>query len=126
MATETCSSCAFRKGCETYEKEPYNRLKSMIAALGLVPFFCHRGFDWKNTKGMMPPAGARNVCEGWKAEVQKLKAKGHYADPEIRKLRKIAAGSALVSLETFCDSKDKEKKEEALGHMYDMMHLLTH
>lgn len=115
MPKEPCSSCAFREGCETFT-DPYNRLRSMVASLGAVPFFCH--------KGKLP--NFRRLCAGWKAEVAKLAAQGHFRDPQVRHLRKIAAQHALTQIEVFTD-KDKTQDEKDAAHreISWMLELLT-
>lgn len=46
---DPCETCAFREDCETFD-EPLNRLKSMICAMSGLPFYCHKGYDWRNTR----------------------------------------------------------------------------
>jgi hypothetical protein len=41
-----CEGCAFKPGAAA-NREPWNRLRSMICALGGIPFYCHHGLDWK-------------------------------------------------------------------------------
>jgi hypothetical protein len=72
-----CETCAFNKpGSGGASDEPYNRLRGLISAHGLIPFFCHHAkngaeYEWPAktirsdrcacliTKGKFAPAGKR-------------------------------------------------------------------
>jgi hypothetical protein len=119
-----CDTCAFTKGCETHDKEPDNRLKSLICARAGIPFFCHHGFDWQTAEvfqinrrfvvmgGQGQPS---HICQGWKRAVQKLNSIGWYSsDPQIRKIQIEVGRAALVHLRRFIDSPDgSEEKNQA-------------
>lgn len=118
ILSDTCSSCAFRKGCDTHDKEADNRLRSTIAAMTGVPFFCHSGLNYRDplaiTKGMIFDVDGRRqpvkVCEGWKREVVKYATPGveHH---RVRERRRMWGQLALRWVASFLDATDPVMKD---------------
>src|SRR5579863_867335 len=72
-----CSTCAYGTAGGA-AKEPHNRLKGQICALGGIPFFCHHAPDGRELNWHGGPAeyfasmrDRRDIrmCAGWKREV---------------------------------------------------------
>jgi hypothetical protein len=131
MASDSpCSTCAFRPGADA-NREVDNRLRGQIAALSGNPFYCHHGLDWKagnraigdalavdkNQAALLnagiPKAAliratlplleghSVTVCEGWKAEIRRLKSRGLFNDPETNQLRRQVGAIAFAELDGF-------------------------
>jgi hypothetical protein len=113
MNKSPCDECAFgKKGAGT---EPYNSLRGQICALGAVPFFCHHSVDWESDqrfwvgKVLTEKTRQSGICQGWKARVRQLHAKGWFG--EYREIRQAIAKHALRLIEAFTDEKDPETKK---------------
>lgn len=136
-----CSSCAFRPGSVTHDKEPYNALRGLLCALGAVPFYCHDGLDWRDHRAMVLchptvrrfivsitgiPGPTLHHCEGWKEAVRRYKADHLFDDPAIRRVRHIAADRALEVIEQFVAAPEGSKEKAALNReLESLVYLLT-
>lgn len=116
-----CDECAFsNKGAGL---EPYNSLRGRICALGPIPFGCHHGLDWHGSSSWSA-AQAREalrtsgICEGWRAEVQRLNRNGWYG--KYRIIRRAVAKSALVLVELFTAASDNRKPVEKKRYLISL------
>lgn len=121
-----CQQCAFSK--QGAGKEPYNSLRARVCALGPVPFFCHHGLDWKDQKNWVGPILTQNcrqsgICEGWRAEVRRLAAKGWYG--EFRIIKQLIAKHCLKLIDVFADEQDQTKKPEHVKKLQRMLKFLA-
>lgn len=126
-----CDTCAFKTGCVTHEKEPHNRLRGMIAALGGIPFYCHYSpaGDWHDLQlGKLNASEAEAmrkelpICGGWQAEVKALAARGHFRkDPE--RVRRYIAVYALECINRFLKLKGtaKDRAYKDLGRSLSLL-----
>jgi hypothetical protein len=127
MSRPTCDECAFgKKGAGT---EPYNSLRGQICALGAVPFFCHHSLDWESDqrfwvgKVLTEKTRQSGICQGWKARVRQLHAKGWYG--EYRAIRSAIAKHALQLIEAFSSEKDPETKKQYQKKLRSMTRFLA-
>lgn len=127
-----CDTCAFRAGCITHEKEPHNRLKALICALGGLPFYCHYSDagDWSSTsisklnrEESMTLRRDLPVCQGWKAEVKRLAGVGHFR--KATRARRWVALHALRLVQRFIDSDNPEEKADVERDLYRALDLLA-
>jgi len=135
-----CETCAFnRKGSGGAASESPNRLKGLLSAYGLLPFFCHHDrngdeYDWQNPKSLGPLQLApdkRKICGGWQRYVARLNTRGffnfgvessHTDLPLLRHHQKQLASDAIRQLETFlaCPS-DGPQKDIERGRLVDII-----
>jgi hypothetical protein len=129
--SESCSSCAFRPGCATYDKEAWNRLRSTISALSGRPFFCHKGLNWrkpmavKNGIVVDTEGNSRRlkVCQGWKNEVVKHVRPG--IEHRAERIRRRRYGSmAMEWLQLWLDEKNPHFKARLQRRLNVLMRLL--
>ena len=91
--------------------------------------------DWENShlvlvKGRIIAASGSlpeklQICAGWKEYVSRYKERGQFADPEIRKLLRMAGERALVVLDSFLNEKqDDSKKQEYLTELQSLCGLI--
>ena len=110
--SEMCHGCAFRQGCET-NSQPYNTLRSTVAALGPIPFYCHEPFDWQNAKPSKP--GEFRVCEGWKKRVRANRKRGLFArEPRMKRGQRNLAARTLILIQAFVDEKEDARRKLSL------------
>jgi hypothetical protein len=121
VSDKPCDTCAFRKGCVTHENEPHNRLRAEVCASGPLPFHCHYSDagDWSeldlsdiSEADAMALRRELPICAGWKAEVAKRAAAGHYPK-ETRTIRRHVAAHALKMISQFIRSPEGPAKNEA-------------
>jgi hypothetical protein len=112
-----CSTCAFRAGAGA-NKEVYNRLRAMVAALGAVPFTCHHAPDGRELNWKAGPieyvnslSGRRDirVCAGWKSEVRKLARRGRFRDLAARTRFRAVASFMLDGIQEAVNAPEPEK-----------------
>jgi hypothetical protein len=130
----SCSTCAFKSGCVTHDDEPYNRLKSEIAALAGFAFWCHHRkdgakWDWDGAHAPIRffeiHPSQRKVCDGWKQRVCELAAQGHFLGKERREEMREWGRLAYMSIDSFIASEDPEQKKRDLDCMRTCLHYLT-
>lgn len=132
-----CDTCAFNKpGTNGAASEVTNRLKGLIAAHGLIPFFCHHSksgaeYDWqsKNTLGPMSlPPCERKICGGWQDKVAKLAKAGKFrfesVTPEdgvaLRRYQRSIANDALNEMEALINA-PQDVKTLHKGRLEDLV-----
>lgn len=126
-----CHGCAFTEGSEA-NLEPWNRIRAMISARAGTVFYCHEGMDWRDPLAHAPKtrrewrAMMLKPCQGWRREVRKLAAAGHFRDPIRRGYFHALGNEALTVLEEWkAHRPGKAKKrlwrklEEMLDRLFD-------
>ena len=108
MSRPPCDECAFGKNGAG--QEPYNALRGRICALGPLPFGCHHGQNWHGSSNwsaaqVQQALRTSGICEGWRAEVQRLNKQGWYG--KYRIIRRCVAKNALFLVELFTTASDK-------------------
>jgi len=121
-----CEECAFSK--KGAGQEPYNSLRGKICALGPIPFGCHHGTDWADSSSwshdqVQLALRTTGICQGWAAEVRRLKARGWYGP--YRLIRRAIARRALLFIELFTAAKQgTPEKKKYLAQLKRMMRFL--
>jgi hypothetical protein len=123
-----CDTCAFRPGSVTFDQEPHNRLRSELAALGAIPFYCHHGVDGtvrdlgtvtRETQRVAVQTGFMVICQGWKRAVKRLADEGYFKDSP--KIKRIYAEVGLGALQVFIDEEEGPKKRRAARTLKDVI-----
>ena len=116
MCNQPCETCAFTEGSDA-NLEPHNAIKGQLCVLGGIPFYCHHGQEWWTEEAAkIPPSKIRElqipICQGWRREVAKLAAIGHFRKGAA--ITKAFAQIGLGELQVLCSKNlDDEDKEEA-------------
>jgi hypothetical protein len=124
---DPCETCAFREDCETFG-EPLNRLKSMICAMSGLPFYCHKGHDWRNThianmtnSEVKEFRSSAQICEGWRRAIRERVESGAFTAAPIRR---YFGREAIRLIDKFLSVEEPEKSE-ALGELEKVIELLA-
>lgn len=137
-----CETCAFGKnGKSGASSEPKNRLTAIISANAGLPFFCHHrrdGGDWEwhsdtaVAEFLKLPPTAKKLCEGWRREVARRKAIGHFNvgdTPEdqalLRRYQRGLGADALKTLNNFLTEKDPADRKDLLFALKDLCRALA-
>jgi hypothetical protein len=134
-----CDTCAFgHTGSQGAADESSNRLKGLIAARSLVPFYCHHrrdGTEWEwrsslsSVEFLKLAPGDRKVCDGWKAEVRRLTALGKFniastpADNSaLRRYQRQLGDDCIRALDAYLAEKDSPaEKAELKAHFESLV-----
>lgn len=116
-----CDSCAFREGSITFEREPDNRLRAQIAALGGIPFFCHHGLNWNKPiavkRGFAFDLDGNHqrlkICEGWRSHVARMIS----SRTKNRSARRAFAQIALDDITAYRAEDDPKEKAMLLKEL---------